>query len=516
MSDRDRARAALLAVLLVTGGAMPLRAQGFVLLHGADTVAVERVQRSAGRLDGELQLRFPAAVSVRYQGSPGTDALLPSLSLETAMAGTNTAINVTFQGDSAFVEVGPMTQRIQTAVGALPFANPSAGMIEQIAMRARVLGGERVEIPIFNLSGGQTVNVTVQRVGVDSLSLSFPPGIEIRARVDAEGRLLGATVPSQGLEIRRTDAPIAMLAPAPPPDYSAPPGAPYRAEEVRVEVPAGHVLAGTLTIPTWPSGRLPAVVLISGSGAQDRDESLPQPAGYRIFREIADTLSRRGIAVLRLDDPGVGGSTGSAAGATTASFADDVRAALEYLRKRADIDPGRLGLVGHSEGGIIAPMVAADGPALRAIVLMAGSSRVGRKVLEYQLRRSVEADATLSPARRDSALARLPATIESLAANPWMRYFLDYDPIPVLRRVKVPVLVLQGGTDRQVTADQAEEIAAALRASGNERVTVRTFPGVNHLFLHDRSGDPQGYGALAPPVADEVVGTLADWLGREL
>ncbi|MBW3630539.1 MAG: hypothetical protein KY464_14745 [Gemmatimonadetes bacterium] len=145
-----------------------------------------------------------------------------------------------------------------------------------------------MEIPLFNLSGGQTVTGTVRRTGADSVSLTLPPGVEIRARVDPQGRLLGGTVPSQGIEIRRTEAPVGRMAPPPPPDYSAPPGAPYRAENVRIEVPAGHVLAGTLTIPTSRSGRFPAVLLVSGSGPQNRDGALPQPAGYRILRDIAD------------------------------------------------------------------------------------------------------------------------------------------------------------------------------------------------------------------------------------
>ncbi|MBW3630540.1 MAG: alpha/beta fold hydrolase [Gemmatimonadetes bacterium] len=228
------------------------------------------------------------------------------------------------------------------------------------------------------------------------------------------------------------------------------------------------------------------------------------------------TLSRRGIAVLRLDDRGVGESTAGFEAATTASLAEDARVALRFLSARADIDAGRLGIVGHSEGGMIAPMVAADGPPLRVIVLMAGPSRPGRRILEHQLRRNIEQDPSLSAARRDSAVAGIPAMIESLAADQWMRYFLGYDPVPALRQVRVPVLVLQGATDRQVTADQAEEIAAALRAGGNERVTVRVLPDINHLFLRDPNGYPQGYAALGPTLPDEVLGTLADWLASEL
>ena len=507
-----RRLAAIASALLLVGSGAPLGAQTFVILQGGDTVGVERVTRGAGTFEGEMQVRQPNAVTIRYRGTTGADALIPSLTMETPGG----SFTVTFRGDSAFADVGGATQRLPAAAGALPFSNTMLVLLEQVLIRSRVVGGDRVEQPLLNLSGGQVFRLVVQRVGADSVTLTFPDGVEVRARIDAEGRLLGAVVPSQGLEIRRAEGPIGLLAPPPPPDYSAPPGAPYRAEEVRVEVPAGHVLAGTLTIPGGAAGPVPAVLLVTGSGAQDRDAALPLVRGYRLFREVADTLSRRGIAVLRLDDRGFGGSSGDASAATTEDLADDARAALEFLRRRKDVDPSRLGVVGHSEGGVIAPMVAADGPPLRAIVLMAGTSRPGREVLEYQLRNMIGRAPGFSASQRDSALAGIPAMIAARASNAWMRYFLEYDPLPVLGRVKVPVLVLQGATDRQVTADQAEEIATALRAGGNSAVTVRVFPDVNHLFLPDPSGYPQDYAALPPAVSDAVLGTLADWLAREL
>src|SRR6185369_16052339 len=157
-------------------------------------------------------------------------------------------------------------------------------------------------------------------------------------------------------------------------DYKAPAGAPFTAEDVTVEA-KGFKLAGTLLTPTTGKPPYPAVVTITGSGQQTRDEYLPL-AGlekYRPFRQIAEALAARGIAVLRVDDRGVGKSTGvqSLANATSADFADDVRAQIEYLRHRGDIDPRRIALVGHSEGGMIAPMVAASDPQIAAIVLMA-------------------------------------------------------------------------------------------------------------------------------------------------
>jgi dipeptidyl aminopeptidase/acylaminoacyl peptidase len=307
---------------------------------------------------------------------------------------------------------------------------------------------------------------------------------------------------------------------APRRDYSAPLGAPYTAEDVTVPTPMGHTLAGTLTLPHGASGasKVPAVVTMTGSGAQDRDETLNAPPGYRPFRQFADSLGRRGIAVLRLDDRGYGGSTGNHRTATSADFAEDIRAALAYLRTRPEIDASRLGLLGHSEGGLIGPLVAAKEPRLRAMVLLAGPSRDGRKILEFQLANMIKGDSTLKEARRDSALARIPARIDSMkAANAWMAYFLDHDVLAAARLVKTPVLLLNGGTDQQVTPEQTAELAGAMKASGNADVTARVFPHLNHLFIYDPVGFPGGYARLArSAVEPAVVGAVADWLVQHL
>ncbi|MBB4636402.1 alpha/beta fold hydrolase [Longimicrobium terrae] len=301
-------------------------------------------------------------------------------------------------------------------------------------------------------------------------------------------------------------------------DYSAPAGAPYTAEEVTVTL-AGRTLAGTLTMPSARRGRVPAVVLITGSGPQDRDAASPAIPGWRMFRQIADTLSRRGIAVLRLDDQGTGASRGMAARVTTESFAEDITAAVAFLRGRAEVDPARVALAGHSEGGLIAPMVAASDPRVRAVVLMAGPSWSGARVLDYQTRNGLAA-AGLSGAALDSALAAARVQRDSLAAaTPWLRWFMDHDPLPTARRVRAPVLVMQGATDRQVTPEQAQELAAAIRAGGNRDVTVRVFPETNHLFLHDADGtaDVARYAALPDKKASpEILGALADWLVLKL
>jgi len=303
-------------------------------------------------------------------------------------------------------------------------------------------------------------------------------------------------------------------------DYSAPADAPYTAVNVSVPTPGGHVLAGTLTIPKTASARhkVGAVVTATGSGPEERDEYIGLE-GYRPFRQLADSLGRRGIAVLRMDDRGTGASTGTFKGATTADFAEDVRAGLAYLRTRPEIDASKLAVLGHSEGALIAGLVADREPTLRAIVLLGGIARPGMGTLEYQMENLIRHDTTLTAARRDSAIAMIPTRIDTLMArDPWMRYFLTYDPSVTLRRVKTPVLILTGANDQQAAPEQVAEQAAAFRAGGNTDVTANVVPGVNHLFVRDPDGFPLGYAKLPTPVRVEasVVGTIVDWLAARL
>jgi dienelactone hydrolase len=220
-----------------------------------------------------------------------------------------------------------------------------------------------------------------------------------------------------------------------------------------------------------------------------------------------------------MDDRGYGESGGTYAGATSQDFAEDIRAGLQYLRTRPEIDGARLGLVGHSEGGMIAPLVAVAEPSLKGIVLLAGPAFKGRPIIESQQRYAIERDSSLNtPAKRDSALARAGRGLDSLmASEPWMHFFLAYDPLETARKVRVPVLILQGATDRQVSADQAPALERAFKEGGDRSVTMRVFSGTNHLFLTDPDGNPAGYPKLAVSrVRPEVVGALVDWLVKML
>lgn len=491
----------------------------FAVLLGPDTIVVEQTSRMGTRLEGNMidRLRGSRWQYVLTYGAQGESERLEN-SFYRAASDTTPAQRATiaFRGDSAIVEAPPggAAQRIATRAGAVPWVNPSAAMLEQILRRAKAIGGASARVPIIQVQGGQTIDVAVTWMPGDSATVSMG-GVTFRAAVGPDGTLLGATVPSQNVRITRAEG--IHAATVRPPDYSAPAGAPYTAEEVVVRTPTGVSLAGTLTVPKARAARgAPAVVLITGSGPENRDEEIGIP-GYRPFRQIADTLGRRGIAVLRLDDRGVGGSDAGPS-ATSADFADDVRAALALLRVRSEIDGARLGLVGHSEGGLIAPMVAAQDTTLRGIVLLAGPAHTGRRIIAYQNRYGVQHSSAITAAQRDSVLRAAAHSVDSMSAlQPWLRFFLDYDPKTTARRVKTPVLVLQGATDRQVTAEQADTLAAALRAGGNRRVTVRVFPATNHLFLADPDGNPAGYRALpSKSVRPEVLGAIAEWLTKTL
>jgi dipeptidyl aminopeptidase/acylaminoacyl peptidase len=301
------------------------------------------------------------------------------------------------------------------------------------------------------------------------------------------------------------------------PDYSAPADAPYTAEDVVLPGPHGIRIGGTLTKPK-SGAAFPAAVLITGSGQQDRDEFIPLAGGVRLFRQIADTLSRRGIAVLRLDDRGVGATGGDPITSTTADFADDIRAAVAYLRTRRDIDPARIALVGHSEGGIIGPMVAVTDPQIRALVVLAGPASKGIEVSKAQNRAIIDRNTAYSAAKKDSVYAAVVAQIEAtVPANAWIKFFWAYDPAPTARKVKTPTLILQGATDHQVLPAEGERLAALMKEGGNRDVTLRMLPSVNHLFLDDADGDFINYDKLKSNVAaPATLGPLADWLVLKL
>jgi hypothetical protein len=336
------------------------------------------------------------------------------------------------------------------------------------------------------------------------------------------------------------------------------PPPPYRQEEVTIK--AGAVtLAGTLTAPAT-AGVHPAVVLITGSGPQNRDEEV---FGVKPFRMIADHLTRAGISVLRCDDRGVGGSTGSVPKSTTADFADDVLAQVRYLEARPDIDKAHIGLLGHSEGGLVAPMAAVKSPSVAFIVLMSGPALTGEKIMlaqaeliaaaervpEEQVRANADLQRMIFAAVRSgtgweavteageklalSVIARLPeeqrkamgdpqaAARQGIMAevsrvrSPWWKFFLDYDPAPTLAKVQVPVLALFGEKDLQVPAAANQRVMEEVFArSGHKDHRIVVMPGANHLYQQASTGSVSEYATLKKEFVPGFLDLLTTWIGE--
>jgi pimeloyl-ACP methyl ester carboxylesterase len=343
------------------------------------------------------------------------------------------------------------------------------------------------------------------------------------------------------LEFVRSDQPLELRRPQNPVKPY-----PYREEEISFSnVAAGVSLAGTLTLPKG-AGPFPAALLIVGSGPHDRDEAL---ANHRPFLVLADHLTRKGIAVLRYDKRGIGKSTGSSDKATTLDLAADAQAAIAYLRTRKEIDPAKIALIGHSEGAMIAPLIASQSKDVAWVVLLAAPATKGEDTLlnqseligraggltDEQLTASLDFDQAaydLVRTEKDSvalnekldglvkasglAAAMTPAVLEPqlrMMESPWFRFFLDYDPLPNLKALQVPVLALYGQKDLQVPVKpNLALLKQALQDGGNKDADVRELPDLNHLFQHAYSGAPAEYAAIEQTFSPEALQIISDWL----
>ena len=397
--------------------------------------------------------------------------------------------------------------------------------------------------------GGAVAHANIAAAG-DSLTVDVPEwhigyGGVLAAAGDSLHGMFTQGGTSMPLAFGRASAPV----PAERPQDPKPPF-PYATTDVTVASVPGVTLAGTLIMPPG-KGPFPAVVFVTGSGPQDRDEAL---MGHRPFLVIADYLARHGSASFRYDDRGVAKSTGSFDKATSADFSQDAEAAVHYVMHVKGIASNHVGILGHSEGGLIGPMVAARSRDVAFLVLMSGPGVPGDSILLLQgrliaiatgtppeaadkatasqrllveavaqSRDSLDAVARLAKAK-DSILASVPNDKRAAAEaqldqampqleSPWFRYFLHYDPRPVLRRVHVPVLALGGSLDLQVPArENLAAIDTALRAGGNRDYRVEELPKLNHLFQTATTGAPTEYAAIDETVAPAALDTIATWI----
>jgi fermentation-respiration switch protein FrsA (DUF1100 family) len=330
---------------------------------------------------------------------------------------------------------------------------------------------------------------------------------------------------------------------------------PYKIEEVTFENPkGGHKLAGTLTLPKKGKAPFPAVILVSGSGPQDRDETI---LGHKPFWVIADDLSRNGIAVLRYDDRGVGKSGGNFATATSEDFATDALAAFQFLKGNKQINAKKIGIAGHSEGGMIAPMVAAQASDVGFLILLAGTGVDGGEILLEQGKLIAQAegipaeavakiadinkeiyDIMRSNMRNDEIERKMEARLidwgstlskeDKMAmawtdespkqmikelTSPWMRFFIRYNPAPTLEKVKCPVLALNGEKDIQVPSKQnLPAIQLALKKGGNANVKIMEIPQLNHLFQTCEKCSVSEYAELEETFSPNVLKIMREWI----
>lgn len=333
---------------------------------------------------------------------------------------------------------------------------------------------------------------------------------------------------------------------------------PYYTEDVKfINREENFYLSGTLSLPD-STGKYPAVILISGSGPQNRDEEL---LGHKPFLVISDFLTRNGFAVLRFDDRGTARSEGDFSKATSDDFANDLESAFNYLRSRKEINNKKIGLMGHSEGGIIAPIVAAKNKKIAFIVMLAGTGVPGDQIMleqqkligratgmkEKDIEKTWEINENifsiikqnqdqnelnsklkiyLSQAVKDFPKEDNPKsmseeeivdkTIEQMA-NPWMIHFIRFDPKTALQKVKCPVLAVNGEKDLQVSPEQnLGTIKQILNEAGNKKVTIKEFEGLNHLFQHCTTGSPYEYSAIQETFSEDVLKYIDNWIKTEI
>jgi pimeloyl-ACP methyl ester carboxylesterase len=337
----------------------------------------------------------------------------------------------------------------------------------------------------------------------------------------------------------------------------------YLSEEVAYENKAQNIhLEGTLTKPA-NANKFPVVLLITGSGPQDRDETIGL---HKSFFVMADYFTRQGIAVLRVDDRGVGKSTGNFPAATSVDFASDVMAGIHYLKTRTDIDTARIGLLGHSEGAMIAPYVAARSKDVSFIVMLAGPAEGGMKTMYYQAvtkpfaaypetvrtaygalynkmleiclqdslarnvsayvrriypqwkkQQSAETIAAVTHGAGDEDMIKLFSGSFGAVANPWFRFFLTYDPQADLEHLQIPVFALNGEKDEQVNPANLALIKNIFTANKNQHYKIQEVPGVNHLFQHCKNcGSVEEYLALEETFDKETLVMIGEWIKAQV
>ncbi|WP_067875827.1 alpha/beta hydrolase family protein [Nocardia vermiculata] len=398
--------------------------------------------------------------------------------------------------------------------------------------------GGTASVPLQGVYDQPLENVDLTPEAITFTITGLPGNPAFHGRFDKAGDTITGTFTQSGqdlpLTLHRGAVPTPLRPQEPHPPW------PYPSEDVTYR--SGDItIAGTLTLPEAP-GPHPAVVLVTGSGPQDRDEQI---AGHKPFLLLADTLTRAGYAVLRTDDRGVGGTGGDLDTSDYTDLTDDIMAGLTYLRTRSDIDGNRIGLLGHSEGGYLAPLAAQRPDSnLAFVILMAGPAVSGSEVLvkqnelllrssgatPEQVREQVEYVSTLTTLIRSGDLdqvrrfatehndalppeQRQPQAAIDQLTSPYFDALIDYDPAPALRALHIPVLAFYGTKDMQVPADQSAPAARADLA-GNPEADIHVFDGLNHLMQPADTGSPSEYPVIQTTMAPEVLSYVSTWIEK--
>jgi pimeloyl-ACP methyl ester carboxylesterase len=504
------------------------------------------VIRGTGRLAAPVELsttRFEARYDRAWRPI--------SLEVDGALRGQPLIMRTAFADGQAITDItqaGQQTRKVD-AVSADPVVLPNMFFCayEALALRLRdsKVPGElkiyiaaQAEIPLrVTATGPERIQTAGRAVSATRFDLTIEnPGRSLQAElwIDSDGRLLRFRVPAQGLEVARED--VAAV--------SSRVEQMGRDNDEQVRIPsAGFTLAATISKPASapkppapgkaPAYRLPAIILVAGSGPVDRDETV---AGIPVFAQLANGLADAGFIVVRYDKRGVGQSGGRGESATIQDYADDVRSVVEFLRKRKDVDRNSIAIAGHGEGGLVALQAAANAGTKRvtAVALLATpGTKGGELVLEQQqylldklklpdeerqsridLQRKIQAAVV-----GGTGWEKIPDAYRKQAETPWFRSFLSFDPIKVVGRVEQPILVVQGERDRQIPAPRHGELLVGAAKNRKKRpdASLVTIDGVNHLFVPAETGDVDEYALLQDKqVSPKVLEALVPWLKDKL
>lgn len=541
------------AVTLNALAASPARAQDvsakvepaaeFLVFFGGKQIGREQVTVSRSGvgwiISGTGKLGAPVDVTTnQFEAKYSADWQPLELRIDATMSGKPVRLSTSFGLTTAVNEIsqGSTTnsKTDQVSARSLILPNNFFGAYEALAARLATVK-EGADLPAYIAPSAEVriivKSITDEQAKSPSGTLALRrfeliiqnPGGPLSASLTADGsRLARLEIPGAGLSVLRGD--LATVSSRP--EISRNP------TDTDVTIPAlGFNLAGTITVPPQVAGRLrhPAIILIAGSGRVDRDARV---AGIPIFTQLAGALAERGFLVVRYDKRGVGQSGGRDESATIQDFADDVLSVVKWLRNRDDVDDQRIALAGHSEGGAVAMIAASkESDDIDAVVLVAAPGTRGAELVLEQQRHTLD---TLKASEADRKAKidiqeriqtavisgvgweGLPPEYRKVADTPWFRSFLQYDPAPVMKRVKQPVLIVQGDLDKQVFPHHADKLAGLARERDRKAaVEVVHLPGVNHLLVPATTGEVGEYPTLSTKkVAPEVATKIAEFLKR--